>query len=55
MRRDRAEADGLDILGIYRSSAAAGVDPKSWALDPFLPHNAVFKKVGARCGSDGPH
>ena len=34
MRKDRAIADGHEILGIYRSSASAGVNPRVMGIGP---------------------
>jgi len=34
MRRDRAEAEGREILGFYRASAAAGVNPRIMGIGP---------------------
>ena len=48
MRRDKAEAEGREILGIYRSSAAAGVNPRIMGIGP-VP---ATQKCLARAGAD---
>ncbi len=45
MRRDRAEAEGLDILGIYRSAAAAGVDPRVMGIGPVPATQKCLKRA----------
>jgi len=46
MRRDRAEAEGLDILGIYKTSAAAGVDPQVMGIGPVPATQRCLTKSG---------
>jgi acetyl-CoA acyltransferase len=51
MRRDRAEAEGHDILGIYRSSAAAGVDPRVMGIGPVPATKKCLHRAGVTLDS----
>ena len=47
MRRERAVAEGREILAIYRTSAAAGVDPRVMGLGPVPATRKALARVGA--------
>jgi len=51
MRRERAEAEGLDILGIYRASAAAGVDPRVMGIGPVPASRKCLARAGVELAS----
>lgn len=46
MRRDRAEAEGREILATYRGSASAGVNPRVMGIGPVPATEKVLKKLG---------
>ena len=46
MSRARAEADGHEILAVYRTSASAGVDPRVMGIGPVPATQKALKKVG---------
>jgi len=47
MRRDRAEAEGHEILGIYRASASAGVNPRVMGIGPVPATQKCLKRAQA--------
>jgi 3-oxoadipyl-CoA thiolase len=50
MRRDRAEAEGREILGIYKASASAGVDPQVMGIGPVPATQRCLKRAGLAVG-----
>lgn len=46
MDRHKAEREGQEILGIYRGSAAAGVDPRVMGIGPVPATQKALKKAG---------
>ncbi len=50
MRRDRAEAEGREVLATYRASAAAGVDPRVMGIGPVPATNTALARAGWSLG-----
>ena len=46
MKRARAEAEGREILGIYRASAAAGVNPRTMGIGPVPATAKCLERAG---------
>lgn len=46
MRRDRAEAEGREVLAVYRASAAAGVDPRVMGIGPVPATKKALSRAG---------
>ncbi|MCB9551936.1 MAG: thiolase family protein [Myxococcales bacterium] len=46
MRRDRAEAEGREVLAVYRASAAAGVDPRVMGIGPVPATRKALSRAG---------
>ena len=46
MSREEAEARGLEILGVYRGFASAGLDPKTMGLGPIYSTKKLLEKTG---------
>ncbi len=46
MRRDRAQAEGKEILATYHASASAGVNPRVMGIGPVPATEKVLKRTG---------
>lgn len=50
MERSQAEAEGLEILGVFRGYAAIGVDPNHMGLGPIAAVGKLLKQTGLSVG-----
>ncbi len=51
MSRERAEAEGLEVLAVYRASASAGVDPRHMGIGPVPATRKCLKRAGVALGA----
>ena len=50
MTRARAQAEGLEVLAVYRASASAGVDPRHMGIGPVPATRRCLQRAGRAVG-----